>query len=152
MNKKVGQETVDRNEVIKFLSDELKISLISDYCPNGLQVEGQSRISSVVSGVTASYALIEAAINLNADTVLVHHGYFWRNENACITGPKKKRIQLLLALINNFLESGSVKFVVHLLNRRVNVCVFTVFEAAIIVFINRFARRQLRLHAFRIER
>ncbi len=97
MNKKVGQETVDRNEVIKFLADELKISLIRDYCPNGLQVEGQSRISSVVSGVTASYALIEAAINLNADTVLVHHGYFWRNENACITGPKKKRIQLLLA-------------------------------------------------------
>ncbi|EEO28687.2 YbgI/family dinuclear metal center protein [Oxalobacter formigenes HOxBLS] len=96
MNNKMGQKTVDRNEVIKFLADVLKISLIRDYCPNGLQVEGKSRISSVVSGVTASLALIEAAIELNADTLLVHHGYFWRNENECITGPKQKRIKKLL--------------------------------------------------------
>lgn len=97
MSKKMGQKTVDRNEVIKFLADELKISLIRDYCPNGLQVEGQSEISSIVSGVTASLALIEAAIALKADTLLVHHGYFWRNENECITGPKRKRIKKLLA-------------------------------------------------------
>ncbi len=96
MNEKKVQKTVDRNEVIKFLADELKISLIRDYCPNGLQVEGQPGISSIVSGVTASQALIEAAIDLNADTLLVHHGYFWRNENECIVGPKQKRIRLLL--------------------------------------------------------
>lgn len=92
----MGQKTVDRNEVIKFLADELKISFIRDYCPNGLQVEGKSRISSVVSGVTASLALIEAAIELQADALLVHHGYFWRNENECLTGPKQKRIKQLL--------------------------------------------------------
>ncbi len=96
MNEKKVQKTVDRNEVIKFLADELKISLIRDYCPNGLQVEGQPDISSVISGVTASQALIEAAIDLHADTLLVHHGYFWRNENECIVGPKQKRIKLLL--------------------------------------------------------
>ena len=96
MNEKKVQKTVDRNEVIKFLADELKISLIRDYCPNGLQVEGQPGISSIVSGVTASQALIEAAIDLNADTLLVHHGYFWQNENECIVGPKQKRIRLLL--------------------------------------------------------
>ncbi len=96
MNEKKVQKTVDRNEVLKFLADELKISLIRDYCPNGLQVEGQPDISSIVSGVTASAALIEAAIDLHADTLLVHHGYFWRNENECIVGPKQKRIRLLL--------------------------------------------------------
>ncbi len=97
MNGIMSQKTIDRNEVIKFLADELKISVIRDYCPNGLQVEGQSRISSIVSGVTASLALIEAAIESRADTILVHHGYFWRNENACITGPKQKRIKRLLS-------------------------------------------------------
>lgn len=97
MNRIKSQKTVDRNEVVKFLADELKIAFIRDYCPNGLQVEGQSRISSIVSGVTASLALIEAAIESKADTILVHHGYFWRNENACITGPKQKRIKLLLS-------------------------------------------------------
>ena len=96
MNEKKVQKTVDRNEVIKFLADELKISLIRDYCPNGLQVEGCPGISSIVSGVTASQALIEAAIDLNADTLLVHHGYFWRNENECIVGLKQKRIRLRL--------------------------------------------------------
>ncbi len=97
MNRIMNQKTVDRNEVIKFLADELKISVIRDYCPNGLQVEGQSRISSIVSGVTASLALIDAAIESRADTILVHHGYFWQNENACITGPKQKRIKRLLS-------------------------------------------------------
>ena len=97
MNKIKGPNTVDRNEVVKFLADELKIAFMRDYCPNGLQVEGQSHISSIVSGVTASRALIEAAIQEKADTILVHHGYFWRNENACITGPKRERIRLLLA-------------------------------------------------------
>lgn len=97
MNRIMDQKTVDRNEIVKFLADELKISLIRDYCPNGLQVEGQSQISFIVSGVTANLALIEAAIKSGADTILVHHGYFWRNENACITGLKQKRIKLLLS-------------------------------------------------------
>lgn len=97
MNSSTSQKTSDRNEVVKFLADELKIALIRDYCPNGLQVEGQPVISSIVSGVTASQALIEAAIDCKADTILVHHGYFWRGENECITGPKRNRLKLLLA-------------------------------------------------------
>ena len=70
MNRIKSQKTVDRNEVVKFLADELKIAFIRDYCPNGLQVEGQSRISSIVSGVTASLALIEAAIESKGLTLL----------------------------------------------------------------------------------
>ena len=58
-----------------------------DYCPNGLQVEaGNDRVKRIVTGVTASLALIEAAAAAEADLLLVHHGYFWRNETPTITG------------------------------------------------------------------
>ena len=75
----------------------LNISHFSDYCPNGLQVEGRCEIERVVSGVTASLEFLQAAIDENADAILVHHGYFWRGENECIVGMKRRRIALLLA-------------------------------------------------------
>lgn len=92
-----GTFSVDRNVIVQFLADELKTSAIQDYCPNGLQVEGTARISTIVSGVTASQALIDMAVELKADALLVHHGYFWRGENAVITGLKRNRIKQLLA-------------------------------------------------------
>jgi dinuclear metal center YbgI/SA1388 family protein len=92
----MSQQTIDRDEVVKYLEQKLDISHISDYCPNGLQVEGRKRIQTIVSGVTASMALIEAAIALNADALLVHHGYFWRGEQPCIVGLKQQRLKLLL--------------------------------------------------------
>ena len=67
-----------------------------DYCPNGLQVEGAANVAKLVTGVTASQALLNAAVENNADAVMVHHGYFWRGENAAIVGIKKKRIATLL--------------------------------------------------------
>ena len=67
-----------------------------DYCPNGLQVEGRQTVGKLVSGVTASLALIEAAIERGADAILVHHGYFWRGEDPCISGMKGRRIRRLL--------------------------------------------------------
>ena len=75
----------------------LNVSHFSDYCPNGLQVEGRSEIKRIVSGVTASFELLQAAIGENADAILVHHGYFWRGENECLIGMKRRRIALLLA-------------------------------------------------------
>ncbi|MCD6026720.1 MAG: Nif3-like dinuclear metal center hexameric protein [Solimicrobium sp.] len=99
MNKKSTSEgTVNRDELSQFLADELQIAKINDYCPNGLQVEGIPQIKVLVSGVTASLALIEAAIELKADGLLVHHGYFWKGENPCLTGQKYQRIK---KLINN---------------------------------------------------
>ena len=74
----------------------LNISHFSDYCPNGLQVEGRGEIKKIVSGVTASLEFLQAAIDENADAVLVHHGYFWRGENECLIGMKRRRIALLL--------------------------------------------------------
>jgi dinuclear metal center YbgI/SA1388 family protein len=79
-----------------YLNMLLQPERFSDYCPNGLQVEGKREINKIVTGVTASYALLEAALQANADAVLVHHGYFWRNEALPITGIKKRRIQFLL--------------------------------------------------------
>ncbi|CDM42045.1 Nif3-like dinuclear metal center hexameric protein [Ectopseudomonas oleovorans] len=75
----------------------LNASRISDYCPNGLQVEGRPQVSRIVSGVTASQTLIEAAIEAKADVLLVHHGYFWKGENPCVTGMKQRRLKALLA-------------------------------------------------------
>lgn len=68
----------------------------SDYCPNGLQVEGRPEIHSIASGVSASMALIDAAIVAGADALLVHHGYFWKGEDARITGMKRRRLGRLL--------------------------------------------------------
>ncbi|QBL09137.1 MULTISPECIES: Nif3-like dinuclear metal center hexameric protein [Rheinheimera] len=86
-----------RDQLVKFLNDELQVDKIRDYCPNGLQVEGKVEIRRIITGVTASQALLEAAISANADAILVHHGYFWKDEAAQITGIKKKRLQALLA-------------------------------------------------------
>ena len=68
-----------------------------DYGPNGLQVEGKSRIERLVSGVTASQALIDAAIAERADAIFVHHGLFWRGQDGRVTGWMKQRLQRLLA-------------------------------------------------------
>jgi dinuclear metal center YbgI/SA1388 family protein len=67
-----------------------------DYCPNGVQVEGRADVFRLVSGVTASLDLLKAAIGAGADAILVHHGYFWKSEDARITGVKRVRIELLL--------------------------------------------------------
>lgn len=68
-----------------------------DYGPNGLQVEGKGEVRRLVSGVTASRALIEAAIQARADAILVHHGLFWRGQDGRVTGWMKQRLALLLA-------------------------------------------------------
>ena len=78
------------------LRELLKPDEFSDYCPNGIQIEGKDEIKKIVTGVTACRELIEAAIKEEADLILVHHGYFWRGEEDTITGLKKTRIQLLL--------------------------------------------------------
>lgn len=75
----------------------LNAARISDYCPNGLQIEGRPQVRRIVSGVTASQALVDAAVEAEADVLLVHHGYFWKGENPCITGMKQRRLKTLLS-------------------------------------------------------
>lgn len=75
----------------------LDAARIADYCPNGLQVEGRPQVARIVSGVTASQALLDAAVQAQADVVLVHHGYFWKNEDARVVGMKQRRLKTLLS-------------------------------------------------------
>lgn len=74
----------------------LNVAKIADYCPNGLQVEGRPQVRRIVSGVTASQALLDAAVEADADVVLVHHGYFWKNEDPRVVGMKQRRLKTLL--------------------------------------------------------
>lgn len=90
------QNTVSREALSKTLSDLLETERFSDYCPNGLQVEGKAQIGLLVTGVTASLAFLEAAIVAGADAVLVHHGWFWRGEDPRIIGPKRLRLAAVL--------------------------------------------------------
>ena len=85
-----------RDELTHYLDALLETGRFKDYCPNGLQVEGCAEVRHVVAGVTASQALIDTAIGRGADTLLVHHGWFWRGEDARMTGIRKKRLQALL--------------------------------------------------------
>ncbi|TVP88152.1 MAG: Nif3-like dinuclear metal center hexameric protein [Thioalkalivibrio sp.] len=87
---------VDRHTLLDALDRELEPGRFEDYCPNGLQVEGRPEIRRIVSGVTASQALIRAAIEQEADLILVHHGYFWRGEPQPVVGMKRQRLQALL--------------------------------------------------------
>lgn len=86
-----------RSELSDYLCGFLRIADFQDYAPNGLQVEGRAEIKTIVTGVTACQALIDKAIELQADAVLVHHGYFWKSEPVEIVGFKQKRIKSLLA-------------------------------------------------------
>lgn len=92
-----------RNEIVSYTNELLNITQFKDYAPNGLQVEGKQEIQHIVSGVTASLQFIEAAIQAKADAILVHHGYFWRNEAAEIVGMKYQRIQALMQADINLL-------------------------------------------------
>jgi len=83
-------------ELMDYTGQTLEVERFRDYCPNGLQVAGTETVNTLVTGVTASMALLEAAQNAGADIIMVHHGYFWRNEDPRIIGIKQKRIQFLL--------------------------------------------------------
>jgi len=86
-----------RQELLAALDDLLQPARFKDYGPNGLQVEGRSEVRHIVSGVTASLALIDAAVAEGADAIFVHHGLFWRGQDGCITGWMRQRVARLLA-------------------------------------------------------
>ena len=86
-----------RQDLLQAFDALLAPERFKDYGPNGLQVEGRQEVRRVVSGVTASKALIEAAVARHADAIFVHHGLFWRGQDGRVTGWMKQRLALLLA-------------------------------------------------------
>ncbi|MBL8409185.1 MAG: Nif3-like dinuclear metal center hexameric protein [Candidatus Accumulibacter sp.] len=85
-----------RQELTRYLEQLLEPGRFRDYCPNGLQVEGRPEVRRLIAGVTANQALLDAAVELEADALLVHHGWFWRGEEGRVTGLRKTRLQTLL--------------------------------------------------------
>ena len=85
-----------REELVSYLDRLLEPTKFKDYCPNGLQVEGRGEVGRIVAGVTASQALLDAAVARGADAVLVHHGYFWRGDDGRVTGIRRQRLGTLI--------------------------------------------------------
>ncbi len=99
--------TVTAAELAGFFGETLDAGRFADYCPNGLQVEGTRPIARLVSGVTASLAFLRRAVEMQADAVLVHHGWFWRGEDPRVIGARRERMRLVL-------EHGLALFAYHL--------------------------------------
>lgn len=87
---------VQLSDLAAQLDEHLHSSSIDDYCPNGLQVQGRDTVKKVVCGVTASQQLLDRAIASGADAILVHHGYFWKNEARTVLGMRRQRLKTLL--------------------------------------------------------
>jgi len=87
---------VDSRVLANWLDDTLQAARFKDYCPNGMQVEGRSEVGHIITGVTASEALLREAVDRGADAVLVHHGWMWRNEDRRVIGTRRTRMALTL--------------------------------------------------------
>jgi dinuclear metal center YbgI/SA1388 family protein len=87
---------VSANELQDYCNRLLSVADYDDYSPNGLQVEGGRPVNRLVTGVTASKALVDAALLEGGDAILVHHGWFWKGESPCLTGIKGRRVRALV--------------------------------------------------------
>ena len=87
---------IECGKLVQYCDELLDSASFRDYCPNGLQVEGRPEVRRLVAGVTASQALVDAAVSEGADALLVHHGYFWKGDTPTITGIRQRRIKTLL--------------------------------------------------------
>ena len=97
--------SVTNSKLLQSLNLLLKPEKVHDYCPNGLQVEGKQKVSKLVTGVTASQALIDHGVSINADAILVHHGYFWKGESPCITGMKKNEYRHCYSMTSTYMPT-----------------------------------------------
>jgi dinuclear metal center YbgI/SA1388 family protein len=87
---------VTRTTLLDWLNEYLRVSEVGDYTPNGLQIEGKAEIGKIIAAVSINRDVIERAVTENADAILVHHGMFWKNEEAVLVGYRKERVKLIL--------------------------------------------------------
>ncbi|MDR5898086.1 Nif3-like dinuclear metal center hexameric protein [Halomonas vilamensis] len=88
---------VKRDVLVAACENKLSANRFNDFTLNGLQVEGRGHVQRVLTGVTACQALLDEAVAWEADAVVVHHGFFWKNEPVALTGMKQRRIKTLLS-------------------------------------------------------
>lgn len=120
----------------KLINSYLGNEKIEDYSPNGLQVEGCSEVKKIITGVTACQELIEKAINLKAQAIIVHHGFFWKNESPIINSYKRKRLKSILTNDIN-LYSWHLPLDLHDIIGN-NYCLSKILKIKIIKKINKF--------------
>ena len=92
------------SELTKYLAEYLEVDKVKDYCPNGLQIECGDEVKKIITGVSANMDLIQAAIDKGADTIITHHGFFWKGEEPTITGIKGNRIKSMIRADINLLS------------------------------------------------
>jgi len=88
--------SIKRGKLEQHLANLLNVGEFDDLGPNGLQVEGKSKIEKIVFGVSGCVELFEKAIQEDADAIIVHHGIIWSFERPVYKGGYKKRVKLLL--------------------------------------------------------
>ena len=92
----ISGSSVDRDTLLSYLDGYLAAREASDYCPNGLQVEGRAKINKLITGVSACEELFRRAAESGADAILVHHGLFWRGDSRTLTGVQYRRVAALI--------------------------------------------------------
>lgn len=96
MGGRVKKAMIELEELERFLHTYLGVANFSDYCPNGIQVEGKKTIDVLATAVSANLETIEEAVSQGVHALIVHHGLFWKGDDQCIKGPLRKKLQLLL--------------------------------------------------------
>jgi dinuclear metal center YbgI/SA1388 family protein len=91
-----GSGVVKRNDLEAWLNRYLRVDSISDFIPNGLQVEGAEEIHHIIMAVSINARIIEAALKAGAEAIIVHHGLFWKNDEPTIRGYRRNRFKMLL--------------------------------------------------------
>lgn len=87
---------VSLQDLFRFLDEVFQSDGVLDACHNGLQVQGKREVQKSAVAVSASLAVIEKAVEMGVDALVVHHGLFWKNDPLYIRGPKKDKLSLLL--------------------------------------------------------
>ena len=85
------------SELTAYLDQYLRIAEVPDYpnALNGLQVDGPDQVRRLVVAVDACQATIDAALEGQADLLIVHHGLFWKGLES-VTGRHGRRLRALL--------------------------------------------------------
>lgn len=86
---------MERNALVAWLDDYLKIGVYDDPSLNGLQVEGTEEVTKVAVAVDSSLSTFEQAADVGADFLFVHHGLFW-GAPVPVTGAHRRRVAFLL--------------------------------------------------------
>lgn len=85
----------ERDDIVAYCNDFLKLHEFKDYGPMGLQFPGRKEVNKIGVGVSISQDLIEKAIDAEVDMLIVHHGLFWNNEPRLVDKRMFRRLELL---------------------------------------------------------